>query len=227
MKVLLALTMSLSLLACNDKDVDGVLKVFKSFVLTEEDGLQITIPEGMYEAEFSYKSKKDEIELEIDNIYLDDDSEFVFNKPDPDNGSVVSYDAESRTEKLRLNMPASATGQPVRAEVVISNKILVQKRPQIFWDRCGAYYGTKGGLLGLLGIKRQPRSLGGRSGSVGSLSSHIYTVSSPTESQLSVAINLVHDEETVALFEGTERRRYRELHWEGKCGEYERPVIID
>lgn len=226
MKVLLALTMSLLLVSCNDKDIDGVLKVFKSFVLIEEDGHQITIPAGMYEAEFSYKSKSDAIELEIDDIYRDDESEFMFSKPDPDNDLAVNYDSENRTEQLRLNLPSSATGQPVHAETVISNKIISQQKPQVFWDRCGAYYGTKGGLLGLLGIQKTQRSSGERGRGVGSLSRHIYTVSSPTESLISVAISLVHDEETVALFEGTERRKYRELHWEGKCGEYERPVII-
>ena len=219
MKVLLALATSLLLVSCNDKDIDGVLKVFKSFVLTEEDGHRITIPEGMYEAEFSYKSKIDAIELEIDNIYRDDESEFMFSKPDPDNGLAVNYDSESRTERLHLNLPASATGQPVHAEVVISNKIISQQEPQVFSDRCGAYHGTKGGLLGLLGFhKAQYSTPIGRG-------SRIYTVSTPTESLLSVAISLVHGEETVALFEGTERRKYRELHWKGKCGDYGRPVI--
>ncbi len=226
MKIMLALAVLSLLVSCNDKDIDGVLKVFKSFVLTEEDGGQITIPKGEHEADFSYKSREDAIELEIDSLFGGGDRDFMFSRPDPDDGAIVSYDTETRTERLRLNLPSSVTGQPVHAEVVISNRIIVRKKPQIFWDRCGAYHGTRGGLLGLLGFNKRHGRDGRQAGrGTGDLASHIYTVSSPTESRVSVAINIVHGEETVALFEGTERRRYRELYWKGECGDYSRPIL--
>ena len=222
MKIWLAVAMLSLLVSCNDKDIDGVMKVFKSFTLTDEDGYNLSISEGTYEAEFNYKSRKDAIELEIDAVVADYDRDFMFNIPDLSN-AVVSYDLDTKTERMRIDLPSSATGQPVHAEVVISNKIISKKPPSVYWDRCSAYIGTQGGLSGLLGIAEQP-DISGASGT-GGLARHVYTVSSFTESQLSVAISIVDGEETVALFEGTENRRYRELHWAGKCGEYDRPVI--
>lgn len=223
MKVLLALAMALLLFSCNDKDIDGVLKVFSDFVLVDEEGFRLSISEGTYEAEFSYDTRDEAIELEIDDVVAGYDRDFLFSLPDLDN-TVVSYDPESKTEQTRWRLPSSATGQTVEAEVVISNKIISKKPPQVYWDRCNAHLGIWGGLSGLLDMRNNRRH-DPHSRSGGSVSQHIYSVSSYTESQLSVAVSLVVGEETVALFEGTERRQYRNLLWVGKCGDYERPVI--
>ena len=219
MKILLAVAMLSLLVSCNDKDIDGVLKAFKSFALTDEDGRQITIEPGTHGADFSYKARDKEVELEIDDLY-GDDRDFIFSVLDLDAG-MVAYDVEGRTEQMRLWLPSSVTGQTVKAEIVVSNTIISQKPPRVFWDRCNAYLGVKGGLAGLLGLHERS----GRGGGHGGLAQHIYTVSSPTKSQLSVKVSLVAGEETVAVFEGSERRKYRDLLWEGKCGDYARPVI--
>ena len=223
MKVLALMMACLLLSACNDKDIDGALRVFKSFVLMDEEGYRLSIAEGTYEAEFSYKTRDGSIELEIDDVVAGYDRDFIFKLPNLD-GTVVTYNLETKTEQTRWRLPASATGQTLDAEVVISNRIVSEKPPQVYWDRCQAYRGIKGGISGLLGSHKRNRDNDGtRSGGIAR--QHIYSVASYTESQLSVAINLVDGEETVALFEGTERRQYRNLLWEGKCGEYDRPVL--
>ena len=222
MKVLLAVAVLSLLVSCNHKSIDGMLKVFTSFTLTDEDGYDLSISEGKYEAEFSYKLHDAAIELEIDDVVAGYDRDFVFSLANL-NVAAVDYSVESHTEQMRLRLPASVTGQTVDAEVVISNTIISKKPPRVYWDRCNAYYGIKGGLRGLLGLHdRRDSSVGVNSGSV---TNHIYTVAALTESQLSVAVSLSAGEETVALFEGTKRMQYRDLLWEGECGAYERPVI--
>ena len=221
MRILGTLAMALLLVACNDKDIDGVLKVFENFTLMDDEGYHLSITSGTYEAEFNYDRRDASIELEIDEVVAGYDRDFMFSLPNLDN-AVISYDKESKTEQMRLQLPASDTGQTLDAEVVISNRIISQKAPQIYWDRCNAYRGIKGGIGGLLGMHKRESSGGA---GAGGLAKHIYSVASLTESQVSVAISFVDGEETVALFEGTEHRKYRALHWEGKCGEYDRPVI--
>ena len=213
----------LLLSACNDKDIDGALRVFKNFVLLDEEGYRLSIAEGTYEAEFTYKTRDGNIELEIDDVVAGYDRDFLFNLPDLSN-TVVSYDSETKTEQVRWRLPASATGQTLDAEVVISNRIISEKPPQIYLDRCQAYRGIKGGISGLLGFYKRNRD-NDRTRSGGIVGQRIYSVASYTESYLSVAINLVDGEKTVAMFEGTERRQYRNLLWEGKCGEYDRPIL--
>ena len=68
----------LLLSACNDKDIDGALKVFKSFVLLDEEGYHLSIAEGTYEAEFSYKTRDGSIEVEIDDVVGGYDRDFIF-----------------------------------------------------------------------------------------------------------------------------------------------------
>ena len=223
MKILLALAMlSLLMVSCNDKDIDGMLKVFSDFTLMDEDGFRLSISAGTYEAEFSYDKQDDAIELEIDDVVAGYDRDFLFSLPNLDD-AIVEYDGETKTEQVRYHLPASETGQTVDAEVVVSNRIISQKPPQVYWDRCNAHIGIWGGLHGLLDESRNRHNPHSRSG--GSISQHIYSVASFTESQVSVAISLVVGEETVALFEGTERRQYRNLLWVGECGDYDRPVI--
>ena len=222
MKVLVLMMTFLLLSACNDKDVEGVLRVFKSFVLVDEEGYRLSIAEGTYEAEFSYDTGDKAIELEIDDVVAGHDRDFLFSLPNLD-GTVVTYDTASKTEQTRFNLPASATGQTVDAEVVVSNRIISESPPQVYWDRCNAHIGIWGGLSGLLNPSRNRHDPHSRSG--GSISQHIYSVASFTESQLSAAVSIVVGEETVALFEGSERRQYRNLHWVGKCGDYDRPVL--
>lgn len=224
MRVLALMMTFLVLSACNDKDIDGVLQVFKSFVLMDEDGYRLSIAEGTYEADFTYKTRDGSIELEIDEVVAGYDRDFLFSLPDLSK-TVVSYNIASKTEQTRFKLPSSATGQTVDAEVVISNRIISKKPPQVYWDRCNAYIGIWGGLSGLLNPNNNRQDSHRRSRSGNTRSEHIYSVSSFTESQLSAAVNIVVNEETVALFEGSERRQYRNLHWVGKCGDYDRPVI--
>ena len=222
MKVLLAVAVLSLLVSCNDKNIDGMLKVFTSFTLTDEDGYDLSISEGTYEAEFSYKSRDAMIEMEIDDVVAGYDRDFRFSLANL-NVAAVSYDMESQTERLRLRLPASDTGQPVDAEIVISNTIISKKPPQVYLDRCNAHLGIKGGLAGLLNSHKERRNPHSRSG--GSMGQRIYTVAAFTKSQLNVAVSLSMGEETVAMFEGTRHMQYRDLLWEGKCGAYERPVI--
>ena len=207
------------LVSCNDNDIDGVLEVFTSFTLTDEDGYHPSIAEGMYEGDFNYKAHKERAELEIDDVVAGYDRDFRFNVANLA-AMIIAHDTEDVTERVAVYLPSSVSGQAVDAEIVVSNTIISKDPPRVYWDRCSANIGIKGGLAGLLNMnkkeKRRHRG-GGRQ--------HIYSVSSHTESELSVSIDFIVGEETVATFRGAERRKYRDLMWVGECGEYNRPVI--
>lgn len=220
MRVFLSLLVLLLLLSCRDKDVDGVLKVFRSFTLIDEDGRRITVPEGMHSAEFTYKWSDSDVELEIEEIDGGEDRDFDFKAPlvDEDDVTITKHE-----EQVKMSLLSSVTRQPVGAEVVIRNVIKSRSRPKVFWDRCTAYRGVKDGMLGYLKIKDKKRE--NRTGGHGGLASHIYSVSSWVESQLSVMVAFNDGEEVVAVFEGNSNLDYRDLLWEGECGSYERPII--
>ena len=209
------------LVSCNDNDIDGVLEVFTAFTLTDEDGYHLSIAEGTYEGDFNYKAHKERAELEIDDVVAGYDRDFMFNVANPAD-MITLHDMEDVTERISVYLPSSVSGQAVDAEIVVSNTIISKKPPRVYWDRCGAHIGIKGGLVGLLNMNKRERHRHRRGGSIGQ---YVYTVSSRTKSEISISIDFIVGEETVATFRGAERRKYRDLMWEGECGDYDRPVI--
>ena len=98
MKVLLAVAVLSLLVSCKDKNIDGMLKVFTGFTLTDEDGYDLSISEGTYEAEFSYRSRDAMIEMEIDDVVAGYDRDFRFSLANL-NVAAVSYSMESQTSR--------------------------------------------------------------------------------------------------------------------------------
>lgn len=222
MKIFLLLSL-VWLVSCNSEDVDGILKVLRNFELIDEDGRRVDIATGAHRAELSYKWSDGDIELEIDKIDGGKDRDFDFKAPTVGDSDVTTSKKE---ERVRMSLLSAATGQPISAEVVIHSKIISRDAPEVFWDRCNAYYGAENGIVGHLRLRTEdydhdanrPR---------GGVFSHIYTVSSVVKSQLSVTVMFHDGEDMVAMFEGKEKIEYRDLLWEGECDSEYRPVILD
>ena len=147
MRCVLLLAALLLLLSCNTEKVKGVLRVFSSFTLTDEDGRRISLPVGTHAAEFTYKWHDMDIELEIKDIDAGKDRDFDFKAPAVDENDVSTSKTE---ERVKMYLPASDTGQGVNAEVQLINIITKREKPDVFWDRCNAYHGSKGGAFSVI-----------------------------------------------------------------------------
>ena len=214
---------ALLLVSCNNRDVKGMLEVFSPFTLIDEGGRRVTIPVGKHRAEFIYKRHNSEVEMEIKSIDGGRSRDFDFKAPVIDHDDI---DISRNEERVRVDMPSSFTRQSVDADALIRNVIISRERPRVYFDRCNGYYGTRDGILGYLKMemsddhsRREPSS------GHGSLASHIYTVSERVSSQLNVEVAFVDSEDIVAMFKGSRKISYRDLMWEGKCGDYTRPSI--
>ena len=126
MKTALALLGMLLLVSCND--IDGTLKVFTDFVLIDEGGREVTLPSGTHSAEFSWKRKKAEVELEVDDIVGDDDRDFEFEVEEV-------ADLDFRLSRIELEVSSEESGQPVDANLLVTN-VMEQKAPVATTRRC-------------------------------------------------------------------------------------------
>jgi hypothetical protein len=183
-RLLSLVAMMLMVSACND--IDGKMTVYADFMLVDEDGRHVTIPEGTHEAEFSYRSRKGEIEIEIKDIDNGKDRDFEFQVPD------LSKE-DFRKERLELHFPATAGDRELDTKMLITNKILSKEGPLGVFHRCREH------------------------GSV------VYfwrpIVFYNTNRVTRVAAHIGSSENTLALFEATERKQGREVVWTGECGE--------
>lgn len=126
MKPMLSLLGVLLLASCND--IDGTLKVFTDFVLIDEGGREVTLPSGTHSAEFSWKRKKAEVEMEVDNIVGDDDRDFEFEIDEV-------ADLDFRLSRIELEVSSEESGQPVDANLLVTN-VMEQKAPVAVMQPC-------------------------------------------------------------------------------------------
>ena len=114
-RLFLLMATMLMLSACND--IDGRMTVYADFMLVDEDGRHITLPAGTHEAEFTYKSRKGEIEIEVKDIDNGKDRDFEFQIPD------LSKE-DFHKERLELHFPATTGDRELDTRMLITNKIL-------------------------------------------------------------------------------------------------------
>lgn len=126
MKIMLSLLGALLLVSCND--IDGTLKVFTDFVLIDEDGDEVTLASGRHSAEFSWKRKKAEVELEVDDIVRGDDRDFEF-------AVEEVADIDFRLARIELEVSSEESGQPVDANLLVTNA-MEQEEPVATMQRC-------------------------------------------------------------------------------------------
>ena len=127
MRLFLLAVSFLMLASCND--VEGKLRVFSDFVLTDDDGRRVMIGEGTHEAEFSWNVSKSEVQLEIDDIDGDDGREFEFRAPGLSN-------VDLRAERIEMEVFAEDCGQPVDVNVLITNTVISKEGPREGMFRC-------------------------------------------------------------------------------------------
>ena len=120
--------MMLMLSACND--IDGKLNAYVSFMLIDEDGRRVIIPAGTHVAEFSYKTRKHEVEIEIKGIDNGKDRDFEFQLP------ADLRDEDFRKERLELHFPTMVGNRELDTDMLITNKILSKKGPHGHYRRC-------------------------------------------------------------------------------------------
>lgn len=129
-KILSLLMTMFMLSACND--IDGKITVYADFMMVDEDGRHVMIPEGTHLADFSYKARKGEIEIEIEDIDNGKDREFEFQVPD------LSKE-DFRKERLELHFPATVGDRELDTKMLITNKTLSKTGPQGDFYRCREY----------------------------------------------------------------------------------------
>ena len=98
-------------------DIDGKITVYADFMLVDEDGRHVTIHAGTHMAEFSYKHRKGEIELEIKDIDDGHDRDFEFQIP-----GLSKKDFHK--ERLELHFPTTAGDRELDTKMVITNTLL-------------------------------------------------------------------------------------------------------
>ena len=113
MRVLQTLLALLLLSGCND--IDGRLKVFKDFVLVDEDGRTRQINAKTYSADFSYDRSKKEVELEIDDFDRGKDIDFEFHVP---HMSEIDF----RSPEIEIEVLAADSGQDVDLNALIERE---------------------------------------------------------------------------------------------------------
>ena len=127
MRLFLLIASCLLLASCND--IDGKLRVFSDFTLTDEDGRQIVIGTGTHEAEVSWDVSESKMELEIDDVDGDDDREFEFRAPDLSN-------VDLQAERIEMEVFADECEQPVDVRVLITNTVTSKEGPMEGMFRC-------------------------------------------------------------------------------------------
>lgn len=129
-KILSLLTVMFMLSGCND--IDGKITVYADFMLVDEDGRHVMITEGTHLADFSYKARKGEIEIEIDDIDNGKDRDFEFQVPD-------LKKEDFRKERLELHFPATVGDRELDTKMLVTNKILSKEGPRGDFYRCREY----------------------------------------------------------------------------------------
>ena len=126
-RLLSLMAVMLMLSACND--IDGKMTVYADFMLVDEDGRHVMISEGTHKAEFSYRTSKSEIEIEIKDIDNGKDRDFEFQIPD-------LSEEDFHKERLELHFPATAGDRELDTKMLITNKVLSQEGPIGNYYRC-------------------------------------------------------------------------------------------
>ncbi len=131
LSLLLSTTMLLAFagVASAGNDIDGKITVYDDFMLVDEDGRHITLTEGTHTAEFSYKIRKGELEIEIDDIDNGKDRDFEFQIPN-------LTEEDFRKESLELHFPNTPGDRELDTKMLVTNKILSKKGPYGNYYRC-------------------------------------------------------------------------------------------
>ena len=127
------LLMPFFLTACDD--VKGKMEVFSNFSMIDDDGKNVTIMRGNYNAKLDLDRSENEIELKIRDVAGDNDYEFDFAIPN------IEDLPEHRDDTLDFVLPHDISGQPVDARIIYHHETLKTSKPWVAAARCSSVLG--------------------------------------------------------------------------------------